>query len=86
MATTTPDQIGPAGGGNDDTCKEDAAVLLHAVLGEEFVAAMHEGFLKGGDFTGVREVAGGGALGEGDSRCSLARTPSRPLPPPHARR
>ena len=36
-----------------DARKESAATLLGVVLGEGVVAALHEGFLKGGDFTGV---------------------------------
>ena len=52
MATSAPSRTDPAGGGRDAR-KEDAAALLRAVLGEEFVAAMQEGLLKGGDFTGV---------------------------------
>ena len=33
--------------------KDDAAEVLRMVLGEGVVAALHEGFAKGGDFTGV---------------------------------
>ena len=36
-----------------DTRKESAATLLGLVLGEGVVAALHEGFLNGGDFTAV---------------------------------
>ena len=33
--------------------KEDAAEVLRMVFGEDVLAAVHEGFLKGGDFTAV---------------------------------
>ena len=50
--TTTRPETNPSGS-SSDARKEDATALLHAVLGKEFVAAMHAAFLNGGDFTGV---------------------------------
>ena len=38
---------------DEDSRKESAATLLGLVLGEGVVAALHEGFLQGGDFTAV---------------------------------
>ena len=46
---------------DEDARKESAATLLGLVLGEGVVAALHEGFLKGGDFTAVVPLLVGAA-------------------------
>ena len=57
MASATPSSASTAAAAtaaaDPATRKEDAAEVLNMVLGAEVVAALHEGFAKGGDFTGV---------------------------------
>ena len=58
-----------------DARKESAATLLGLVLGEGVVAALHEGFLKGGDFTAVVPLlvgAGGKPYLAAATRAALA--------------